>query len=251
MTTSQHGAASLPVRAEIREAHERAWVRIASPGTWWSGSERVAIAAEARAARACGLCRERKRALSPASVAGNHDSPSATGLPDAIVDAAHRIASDPGRLSRRWFEAILATGVSEGHYVEAVSVTASTVAMDTFCRGIGESLRPLPSPAPGEPTRRRPTGARGGEAWVPMLLPGDLGSDDADLYGGLRYAPNILRALSLVPDEVRGMQSLAPAHYLPFARVGDPGYTPPGRAITRAQMELVAARVSALNQCFY
>ena len=60
-----------------------------------------------------------------------------------------------------------------------------------------------------------------------------------------------MRALSLVPDEVRMLRALAPSHYVPFERVTDPGFTPPGRALARPQMELIAARVSALNECFY
>ena len=53
-------ASPLVVRDEIVAAHERAWARLAAPGTWWDGAARVAIAAEARQARACGLCRRRR-----------------------------------------------------------------------------------------------------------------------------------------------------------------------------------------------
>jgi len=38
------------------------------------------------------------------------------------------------------------------------------------------------------------------------------------------------------------------AHYVPLAQIPDPTFH---RALGRPQMELVAARVSALNQCFY
>ena len=59
----------------------------------------------------------------------------------------------------------------------------------------------------------------------------------------------MIRALSLVPDEVRTLKDLSAAHYLPADRVADP------RArcenLSRAQMELLAARVSALRECFY
>ena len=36
----------------IREAHVRSWERLAAPGAWWSGAERVSIAAECRRASA-------------------------------------------------------------------------------------------------------------------------------------------------------------------------------------------------------
>jgi hypothetical protein len=61
----------------------------------------------------------------------------------------------------------------------------------------------------------------------------------------------VLRALSLVPDEVRlCIHVLLPSQYMDPALVRDPA-SDAGRAINRAQMELLAARVSALNQCFY
>jgi hypothetical protein len=40
------------------------------------------------------------------------------------------------------------------------------------------------------------------------------------------------------------------AQYVPIEQVPDPS-ADPGRALSRAQIELVAGRVSALNECFY
>ena len=111
MAAFEYAGLGLPVPNSMRAAHRRAWERLATPGTWWSGAERVAIAAEVRAARSCGLCRNRKAALSPNAVTGEHAR--ANGLPAAAVDAAHRIASDPGRLTRAWYEKTLAAGLSD------------------------------------------------------------------------------------------------------------------------------------------
>jgi hypothetical protein len=36
-----------------------------------------------------------------------------------------------------------------------------------------------------------------------------------------------------------------------LSHVSDPHYETPGRAIDRLQMELVASRVSLMNDCFY
>jgi alkylhydroperoxidase family enzyme len=58
-------------------------------------------------------------------------------------------------------------------------------------------------------------------------------------------------AMSLVPDAVRAMGRLSEAHYLRPALVALPDAEQPGRAIDRPQVELIAARVSALNECFY
>jgi hypothetical protein len=251
MMASLYAASKWPVRPEIGEAHAKALLHLAAPGTWWSGAERLALAEEARASRDCALCNERKRSLSPAAVTGEHDAPSGAALPAAAVDVAHRVASDPGRLSRKWFEGVVAAGVSDAHYVEAVAITARTVSTDSFCRGVGVPPHPLPAPVAGEPKRSRPPGARGGEAWVPMIAPEDASGEEANLYGGAKHAPNIARALSLVPAEVRAVREISHVLYVPLDRVPDFSWSPPGRALSRPQMELVAARVSALNQCFY
>src|SRR5688500_12860794 len=108
--TISYASAPFPVRDDLAEAHERFWRRLAAPGAWWSGAERVAIAAETRAARGCRLCGERKQALSPSAVSGTHDR--ATELSSAAVEAIHRVTTDPGRLSRAWLDRTLAEGVS-------------------------------------------------------------------------------------------------------------------------------------------
>jgi hypothetical protein len=241
-----YASAPVAVREDLVAAHERAFARLASAGTWWSGAERVALAAEARAASRCRLCRERKAALSPAAVSGEHDATARLGSQPAL-EASHRIASDPARLSRRWLEGLLARGLGEERYVELLGVVATLVDIDAFCRGIGAPLHPLPEPRPGEPSRQRPEAARPGEAWVAMIPRGRPGGREADLWGA--RTANVIRALSLVPDEVRGLHDLARAHYLGMAEMADLGR---GRGVLdRRQVELVAGRVSALRECFY
>jgi hypothetical protein len=235
------------VRDDLVEAHRRAWQRIAEPGTWWTGEQRVAIAAETRNALSCSLCRERKQALSPNAVKGEHQS--LGELPTPVVDAIHRIRTDPGRLSKSWFEQIRAAGVSDAEYVEALGVLVTLTSIDFFCRAIGAAEHPLPAPVAGEPARHRPEGAQPEGAWVPMIAHANATGPEADLYGTQRY-PNVGRALSLVPDEVRGLVDLMTAQYMPVHQVARASHDP-GRAIDRAQMELIAGRVSALNECFY
>ena len=81
-----------------------------------------------------------------------------------------------------------------------------------------------------------------------MIAPGDAAGPEADLYGGADFVPNIVRALSAVPDEVRVLRQLSQTHYLPLGGLRDPSAR---RSLDRMQIELVAARVSALNECFY
>ena len=162
----------------------------------------------------------------------------------------HRVTTDPGRLSKDWYERLLADGVEDTHYVEALGVVVRTVSVDSFCRGLGIPPHPLPTPIPGEPSRRRPPQAQMDAAWVPMIPSGQETGPDADIYWG-QPAPNVLRAMSLVPDEVRAsIHTLIVTHYMEFAQTMDPTSNG-GRAISRAQIELLASRVSALNQCFY
>jgi|SRR5262245_32829549 len=246
MPLVSYAGATIPVRDDLVAAHDRAWARLASPGTWWTGAERVAIAGAVRAAARCRLCGDRKAALSPASATGDHDGDGG-GLPASAIEAAHRIASDPARLTRKWFDGILTSGLGEGRYVELLAVVATLVSIDAFCRAIGAPLHPLPAPRPGEPSRRRPTAARREDAWVAMLPKGVLSGAEADLWDG--RTANVIRALSFVPDEVRAQKDLSPAHYLTLEEMTDPSRGRGG--LDRRQVELLAARVSALRECFY
>jgi hypothetical protein len=241
-----YAAAALPVRDDIVAAHTHLRRHAAEPGTWWSGRERLAIWEEARRAASCGLCAERRAALSPAAVSGEHEH--AGALPETLVEVVHRVRSDPARLSRRWLDELLARGLSDAAYVEAVGVAVRGIGMDVFARAVGVEPAPLPQPLPGEPSRHRPAAARDEGAWVPMIAQVDAAGPEADLYPPDAYFPNVGRALSLVPDEVRANRELLAAHYLDFHEVVDVRNE---RTLPRSQVELLATRVSALHDCFY
>ena len=236
------------VREDLVAAHRRQWQRLGRAGTWWNGAERVAIAREVRRAWDCPLCRERKAALSPYAVPGEHAPVAELGA--AAVDVVHRVTTDPGRLSRVMYDRALAAGLDAEHYVELIGVVATVVSIDSFCRGISVALHPLPDPAPGQPSRYRPSAARMERAWVPLIPDGYAREPEADLFddGPGHHTGNVIRALSLVPDEVRGVKDLLAAHYVPMQRFMDMTFH---RSLSRAQMELVASRVSALRSCFY
>lgn len=234
------------VREDIRAAHCSLWEHLRAPGTWWTGAERVATAAEARHADTCDLCVARKAALSPAAVPGEHHSSGV--LPRNVVDVIHRVRSDPARLSRSWFDAVIAGGLYVPAYVELIGVVTMVTGVDYFAHSLGIAPLPLPEPYHGSPSRYLPASAKPGSAWVPMVAPEDASGPESDLYPAGAMIPNIVRALSLVPAEVRMLQTMAAAHYLPVAQIGD---MTARRSLDRMQMELVAARVSALNQCFY
>ena len=242
--SAPYAASPIAVRADLAAAHARAWERLGEPGTWWDARTRLAIAAETRRASGCALCRRRKAALSPAAVADAHDA--RAELPEAVVEIVHRVATDPGRLTESWFRGILAAGLDPEHYVETVSIVVHTIAIDTFARGLGLDALPLPQAQAGEASRERPPGAKPGPAWVPWLDPEEAGA--AELYGG-RRPPNVMKAMSLVPAEVTSFFDLVAHQYQSAAAMRD--FSREYRAISHAQIELLAARVSALNRCLY
>lgn len=245
MAVVSYDRAPHSVRRDLADAHSRAWDRLALPGTWLDGATRVAVAAAAREARTCGLCRLRKQSVSPNSPSGKHDNTST--LPADWVDIVHRIATDPGRLTKGWFDRTVPEHIANGAYVELVSIVAHVTAVDTFARGIGSHMWPLPMAQPGSPTRYRPGEARLHDAWVPTIGWHDHGPREADYFQGV--PANIKLALTLVPDEARSFFDLVAHQYLPGPAMRD--FANEYRAITHAQIELIAGRVSALNQCTY
>jgi hypothetical protein len=236
------------MRSELSEAVTRAWQAVGASGVWWTGEERVSIAREARAARVCPLCSARKAAAIPQAVMGMHAT--ATALSAPAIEAVHRIVSDPGRLSEAWFKRTTASGLSEEAYIELLGVVSVTTAVDTFDRALGAPLRGLPAAAEGQPSRRRPTGAKPGLGWMPMLAPEDVTADDPPLYtSGGRSGGNVHRALSLVPEAMMQFWDLFEPMYLYQSQMRDFGRE--FRAITHAQIEMTAARVAVRNQCVY
>ena len=238
-----YAPAPVPIRPGFAESHQRFWDRLARPGTGWTGAQRVAIAHEARASVRCDQCRARRVALSPHIVAGRHTAVS--DLPDAAVEVTHAVMHDAGRLTRRWYEAQLDEGLSDGQYVEIVRTGVALVSIDRFCRAVAVPEQPLPAPLPGAPTRYRPASAvlRLEEAWVPMVPMDNADTPEADLWPAGKTG-NVIRAMSVVPDEVRTLADLSAVHYLPNERVRDAGACQ--GSLSRPQMELIAGR-----DCFY
>ncbi len=236
----------LPARPSLLAAIEEAWRRLAGPGTWWSGLERLAIAAETRRAPTCRLCRARCDALSPGSVTGAHDT-DGTLAPDT-VEAVHRLRTDASRITGSWVRRLTEGPLGEARYVELVSIVATVTALDTFEQALGRPLRALPPPVDGAPSRRQPAGAARDLAFVATLTPGAVGPDDIDPFP-LHGDKNIHRALSLVPQEVLNFFDLDVELYLRDEQIRD--FAQEHRAITHRQIELVAGRASALNRCHY
>ncbi len=236
-----YAESAYPVRADLAAAHASQLEQLGAPGTWGNGAQRVAIAAEARNAG----CQ-----------AGVLEAPAEDGaavefaLPEVARRVARRLAVSPKDVDQAFCHDALKDGLSDTEYVEIVGLVARVTNFDIFARGVGVALRPLPAAQPGEPSRERPAAAVIEGAWVPTIPNGPEGGDlGAALYGG-QPKPYIMRALSLVPDELRAHIELEGIQYTQLDRIFDYDYQH-HEGLTRPQVEVVAGRVSALNECFY
>ncbi len=247
MSAFSYTDAPYPIRADIGEAYRQFWQRLAGPGARWNGNERVAIAAESRAALDCDFCRARKTALSPYNFPGTHTA--VTDLPERAVDAVHRIITDQTRITRSYVEDNAAADMSKAHYVELVGIVVAVFSIDEFHRALGLPLEPLPEPVPGEPSGYTPEKLAEDIGFVPTVPPDGAVGNEADLWPTDRTA-NVVRALTLIPDALRDWRSLGDAQYLSFQGMQN-FVQDPDRSINRMQTELIAGRVSAVNECFY
>ena len=234
----------LPIREGLVRAHSETLVSFATPGHWFSGPERSAIVAEAREARRkAGLQEQGPNELA------SYDCK----LSDGVKRVARQVAVSTNHLEPQFLEQARADGLSDAEYVEVIGVVSRAVNVDIFARGIGVPIRTLPTAMEGEPSNIRPRTARDEGAWVPTVPAGLRGAEEAKLlYGSSdpQAAPFIYRALSLVPMEAAGLMKLGSAQYLGISSFMDLGFTYEP-TLSRPQYELVAARVSALNECFY
>ena len=214
-----YSEAELPVAADTAAAHEATLQAFAQPGAWWSGADRLAIVEEARSVAEC----------SPsADAAASTKQDDAGVLPPAAIEAINGIRNRSGQLTRGWFENLIDMGLPQEAYVEIASVVASSVIVDTFAQGLGLDKPPLPAAEPGEPSFEASTDVADSGAWVPIAREGSA---------------NILRSLGLVPSALKlFFDTFRPSYYMrPGAKF----------ALDVPQVELVAARVSAVNECFY
>lgn len=188
-------------------------VHLATPGSFFTGAERVAIAQHCRVAR--GL------------------ASAAPELPAIVAEAAARVAVEAIAVRPPQIDAWVADGRDVLAYVELVAVVAKICAIDSYRNGLGTDLDPLPAPIPGEPVPNIAENAKKMNAWVPTV--------------GVALAPTSLSAL---PAEKDSKAALGMVWYINDKQVHQYDVEP-GRELTRAQMELVASRTSWLNECFF
>lgn len=214
-----------PVREEVAAVQHSVWERIGRPGSWWTGPERVAIAAQARAARAQRATHASLRTGFP---------PPEGGLFEGAAVVARTIAADVHRIDRTWADKQVAA-LGDAAYAELAAVVVCVCAIDTYADALGVGYEPLPEALVGEPDRARNESVAEVGAYLPLQEPWQ--------------GPNVGRALSLVPEQNLMFMSLVMQMYGGrndfFNLVWEDG------PLSRPQVELLAARVSAVSECFY
>ena len=240
-------ASGMSIRSDLSDSFNVYWRQLAAAGTWFSAIERVAIAAESRAAFDCALCVRRKTALSANSISGSHTA--ATDLPTVMVEAIHKVVTDQARITESYVTELRENGLSEEAYIELVGITVTVFSIDEFHRAMGLPLENLPEPADVlPPSMYRPPQATQGTGFVAMLPSDGAVGNERDLW--INKTANVHRALSLVPNAVREWVAVMKAQYMSMNDIATMEQKF-DRSLSRAQMEIVAARVSSYNDCFY
>ncbi|NQV05543.1 hypothetical protein HQ535_03255 [bacterium] len=190
------------------------WEFLAAPGTWLTGDERVAVAAVARAAR-------------------SGDPIPKTALDAVEDDVAITLGRTPGVIRADVVDAWYRRGLVVERYIEMVGIASRITAVDSFHRAMGLPLEALPQPMDGEPTRiaADPSARRTRRSYAPTV-----------------GAPQIVTVLSLVPAEQAAWIRLSDAMYMTFEAMNLPGDQ---RGLHRSEIEVVAARTSLINECFF
>lgn len=215
----------------IEQAQQDAAVSLVGPGDWLTGAQRRAAWAQARDARTNDLDQRRRNAVSPNSVEGRHTE--TADLSADAMEVVHRVASDPGRLTRAWADEQI-TALGEETYTELIGVVAIASVIDVFDRAMGRVERSLEQAVDGNPARVRPDDV------------GDVGAWVSQTVGETRA--NVSRTLSLVPETNRAWRALVDTHYSHGEDFGNMSWDWP---LSRPQTELVASRATVLNECFY
>ena len=217
--------------SSITDAHEAAITELAAAGDWLTAEQRCDVWRQARDATTNPLDRARAEAVTPAAVEGRH--PATDHLPAAAVEVAHRLASDPGRLTRAWADEQI-DELGEETYTEVVGVTSIAMVIDRLRRALGLAPVDLPVPRPGEPSRIRPDDV------------GDIGAWVSQTTGETRA--NVSRTLSLVPVTNATWRQLVDSHYSRGSQFMSKQWD---RALSRPQVEMIASRTTSVNECFY
>ena len=195
---------------------ERTACSVASAGATLSGAERRHLAELSRSA-----ARDRSE--------GREPTPPSSSEP--LAEMVHRMTVAPATIRESWVRELEQAGIPSTTYVEVLGLVSRLTAIDTFALAVGRDPAELPAAGDAKPTGRVADDATLDGGWVPTVGPA--------------FPPT---ALSLIPDEHEAMLDLHDVFYLSIEAMAD---LDADRGLHRTQMELVAARTSLLNECFF
>ncbi len=200
------------IRADIAASFDRESRSLRRPGSKLSSGDKVTVAAAVRKLRR-----------------GDDAAPSQ--LPPPVGDIVTQVTLAPSAVRRPWVDHVAASDLGITGYVETLALVSRIAAVDAFHRVLGIRLPALPDARPGEPTGDFNPMAKPSKAFVPMTR-----------------GTSIWWSLTLVPEAYTRMEDL---HCVLYLSPEEMQAASSPRAVTRPQMELVAARTSAVNECFY
>ena len=223
----------IAVRPDLVEAHRLAWDHVTSPGSWWTGAQRRALAETVI------LAIRDDDPLPPWVAMSTTDRrPDEAQAPGAAHDIAYRIARHAGTITRDVAESAMAR-LGALPFVELCGIVSSVAAVVHFHRNVGRPLPELPEPTDGDPTGAQPDEiVEATLNWVPVAAPAD-------------QTAAVVQAYSAVPGTFDNTWRLASAQYIPSEEMVHPDWMRRPDGLTRPQAELVAARVAQLRECFY
>ena len=211
------------------ESFNACWERIAEPGEWWTGKERIAIVEEVRKARDNAPSKN-AQSLSDLSIGA---SPVISPL---VTEIVWKVTNNAHEIEEKWAKEAIAL-IGEGKYSELVSLVVNIVPVDIFCLLLGRPVVSLPVPKNGKPTKSVPEGLSDGGAFLPWHTENWVG-------------PNVARALSFVPKDNALRMKLVESMYAGadkfISMIWDDN-----EPLSRSQVEIIAARTSSINECFY
>jgi hypothetical protein len=206
------------IRQDLLDAHRSSLQTVTSPGPHFDGSQRRHIAEVAL----------------HAYLDAGAPPPWAPPYAEPQLQLAWRLARHASTISHAWMDSL---GLQPLEALEVVSVVIGTVPVVAFARAVGAPLLTLPEATEGQPSGTvAPVLAQPELNWFPVAAPAD-------------QQAAVVQALSALPTEWANLWSLASAQYMSPQQMADPLFA--RGDFVRAQMELVAGRLSKHRECFY
>ena len=195
-------------------------------GAWWTGHQRIEIANEVRNSERPALD-ERTNDLSQYS---HEETESISPYVKAVI---RKITYESSTIDRDTYDSIVEV-LGEDRYAELAAIVTQVVPVFTLADILGYPREKLPNAHDGAPTKERPEDLVNDVAFLPTFSP--------------RGLPHVAVSLSLAQADNARRMLLVRSMYS-GTNFGEMVWE--HRSLSRQQIELVAARTSAINECFY